>query len=243
MNDEHALGCALDEPLERHLCFASTGSSRRMFAATARRPGRHSESLVPSTTFVQTFRSLGTRARQELGKPETNCGILFLTTASVAVYHMEIFGMRKVVLLAILALIAGLGSGVGAQPTDDLASQVRDAERAFARSMADRNFAAFSALVADDAVFFGGRGAQRGKAAVLAGWKAFFDQPQAPFSWEPETVEVLSSGTLGLSSGPVKDPNGKQTGIFNSIWRRETDGRWRVVFDKGCQVCDCPAGP
>lgn len=150
--------------------------------------------------------------------------------------------MRKLVLLAILALEASLGGAASAQSTDDPTRQVRDAERAFARSMADRNFAAFSALVADDAVFFGGRGPQRGKAAVLAGWKGFFDQPQAPFSWEPETVEVLSSGTLGLSSGPVRDPNGKQTGVFNSIWRKEADGRWRVVFDKGCQVCDCPSG-
>ena len=56
----------------------------------------------------------------------------------------------------------------------------------------------------------------------------------APFSWRPEVVEVLDSGTLALTSGPVRDPTGKQTGTFNSIWRREPDGRWRVVFDKGC---------
>ena len=31
----------------------------------------------------------------------------------------------------------------------------------------------------------------------------------APFSWQPETVEVLASGTLAISSGPVKDTNGK----------------------------------
>lgn len=150
--------------------------------------------------------------------------------------------MRRVALLVVVVAIAGLAGGVSAQSTEQLAQQVREAERAFAGSMAKRDFAAFSALVADDAVFFGGRGAQRGKAAVLAGWKGFFDQPQAPFSWEPETVEVLASGTLGLSSGPVRDPNGKQSGVFNSIWRRDSDGRWRVVFDKGCQVCDCPPG-
>jgi ketosteroid isomerase-like protein len=170
--------------------------------------------------------------------------MLCVTTACVSIYHMEKILMRQVALLVVAGVIASLaGGGVSAQSTDQLAQQVREAERAFAGSMAKRDFAAFGALVADDAVFFGGRGAQRGKAAVLAGWKGFFDQPQAPFSWEPETVEVLSSGTLGLSSGPVKDPNGKQTGVFNSIWRREADGRWRVVFDKGCQVCDCPSGP
>lgn len=55
----------------------------------------------------------------------------------------------------------------------------------------------------------------------------------APFSWEPAEGEVLESGTLVLSSGPVRDPEGKRSGTFNSIWRLEADGRWRVVFDKG----------
>jgi ketosteroid isomerase-like protein len=46
--------------------------------------------------------------------------------------------------------------------------------------------------------------------------------------------------TLALSSGPVRDASGRRVGTFNSVWRREGDGRWRVVFDKGCRVCECP---
>jgi ketosteroid isomerase-like protein len=119
------------------------------------------------------------------------------------------------------------------QTPAQLADQVRAAETAFADSMARRDFAAFAAMVSDEAVFFGGQGPLRGKQAVLAGWKAFFDAPSAPFAWKSETVEVLASGTLALSSGPVFDPQGKTIGTFNSIWRREPGG-WRVVFDKGC---------
>jgi ketosteroid isomerase-like protein len=59
----------------------------------------------------------------------------------------------------------------------------------------------------------------------------------APFSWEPEHVEVLASGTLALSSGPVFGRDGTRIGTFNSVWRLEADGRWRVVFDKGCPPC------
>lgn len=58
-----------------------------------------------------------------------------------------------------------------------------------------------------------------------------------PFSWEPDVVEVLESGTLALSSGPVLDPAGKLIGRFNSIWRREAPGVWRIVFDRGSEVC------
>jgi ketosteroid isomerase-like protein len=71
----------------------------------------------------------------------------------------------------------------------------------------------------------------------VAGWKSLFDAPRAPFSWAPEVVEVLNSGALALTSGPVRDPDGRQIGTFNSVWRREADGSWKVVFDKGCPPC------
>ena len=67
----------------------------------------------------------------------------------------------------------------------------------------------------------------------MAAWKAFFDGPQAPFSWQPDQVEVLASGQLALSTGPVLDPSGKVVARFNSIWQRQPDGRWLVIFDKG----------
>jgi hypothetical protein len=46
----------------------------------------------------------------------------------------------------------------------------------------------------------------------------------------------LYSGTLALSTGFVRDPDGKVTGRFNSIWRLEGPRMWRVVFDKGSPV-------
>ena len=120
---------------------------------------------------------------------------------------------------------------------DDAAAEVRRAEAAFAASMAARDFEAFQGHVAEDAIFFGGAGDQRGKAEVLAGWRPFFDGATAPFSWEPDSVEVLPSGTLAMSFGPVFDAAGQRVATFNSIWRRDQDGRWRVVFDKGTNVC------
>jgi ketosteroid isomerase-like protein len=124
-----------------------------------------------------------------------------------------------------------------------LAQRVFEAESAFARTLATRDSAAFATYVALDAVFFGLRGPLHGRAAVVASWQPFFKGPGAPFSWSPEVVEVLESGTLALSSGPVRDPAGRQIGTFNSIWRRDPDGQWRVVFDKGCPVCDCSRSP
>jgi len=111
--------------------------------------------------------------------------------------------------------------------------EVYAAERAFARTMADRDLAAFGRHLADEAIFFGSQDVQRGKSEVIAAWSAFFEGEQAPFSWEPDRVEVLSSGDLALSTGLVHDPAGKVVARFNSVWRREAPGTWRVVFDKG----------
>jgi ketosteroid isomerase-like protein len=151
--------------------------------------------------------------------------------------------MRSHYLLAAALTVALSTPAVaGPETTADLAAQVKAAETAFAQTMAARDLDAFAAHVADEALFFG-KTVLRGKAAVVAGWKGFFEGPNAPFSWAPEQVEVLDSGTLALSTGPVKNPAGTVVGTFNSIWRREADGRWRVVFDKGCPVCESPPKP
>ena len=62
---------------------------------------------------------------------------------------------------------------------------------------------------------------------------------EAPFRWEPAQVEVLDSGALALSSGPVFDPAGTEVATFTSVWRRESPGVWRIVFDKGNAACNC----
>ena len=103
--------------------------------------------------------------------------------------------------------------------------------------MADRSLEQFARHVADDAIFFASAEVHRGKSEVVAGWTAFFEGPTAPFSWEPDRVEVIETGSLALSTGPVRDPSGKVIGRFNSIWRRDSSGAWRVVFDKGSPVC------
>jgi ketosteroid isomerase-like protein len=144
--------------------------------------------------------------------------------------------------LTALLAIAGLTTAfqASAESRDELAKQVRDAETAFAATMAKRDLQAFATFIADEAVFFGAK-ALHGRDEVVAAWKGFYVEKDAPFSWRPEIVEVLDSGQLALSSGPVFDPSGKQVAVFNSIWRREADGRWRVVFDKGSDYCPPPA--
>lgn len=116
---------------------------------------------------------------------------------------------------------------------DEAAAEVEAREIAFAKTMADRDLEAFLTFISLEAVFFAGNEPLRGLDAIAEGWAPFFDGEDAPFSWHPDVVEVLDSGRLALSSGPVRSSSGEEAGRFNSIWRKGADGQWRVVFDKG----------
>jgi ketosteroid isomerase-like protein len=145
--------------------------------------------------------------------------------------------LNRNILAISLLWLAGCASLTPSPTFDEHRAQVVATETAFAKTMADRDHAAFSAFIADEAIFLGGATPLRGKAQVVAAWKHYFDKPEAPFSWLPDTVEVLDSGRLALSSGPVKDGKGKIVARFTSIWRQESLGIWRIVFDTGNDVC------
>ena len=142
--------------------------------------------------------------------------------------------IRSIVWAALLSTAA-----LSAETNAELKEQVRKTEIAFAKTLADRNPAAFASFLSSETIFMSRGVATRGPKQVSERWKRFFDGPQAPFSWEPEFVEVLDSGRLALSSGPVRDPSGKRIGTFNSVWRREAKGQWKIILDNGCPACDC----
>jgi ketosteroid isomerase-like protein len=133
----------------------------------------------------------------------------------------------SIVLLA--ACTAPSSMGLSADP----AAEVRATEESFARSMAERNFAAFSSFVADDAIFFDDGRAIRGKAEILAQWRPYFDGAVAPFSWHPAQVEVPATGDIGYSQGPVYSRSGEKIATYRSIWRHEKSGGWKIVLAMG----------
>ncbi len=139
--------------------------------------------------------------------------------------------MSVEVLVAFLFL--GAVPSVGSGQVDAVTEEVRAREIAFAQTMADRDFDAFRRFISPEAIFFNGNDAVRGRDAIAEAWAPFFEGADAPFSWHPDVIEVLESGGLALSSGPVWGATGEEVGRFNSIWRRDADGQWRVVFDKG----------
>jgi len=117
--------------------------------------------------------------------------------------------------------------------------EVRCQEIAFSQSVENRNIESFTSFLDADARFVGSS-VLRGPEEITAAWQVFFSDDGPTIKWRPQFVEVLEDGTLVLTRGPYrlksKDPVGnsvEQWGTFNSVWRKNMDGKWRVVFDAG----------
>lgn len=158
--------------------------------------------------------------------------------------------MSSKLLCPISALLAVLLLGAQAPPPPAKPSpntdSLRAAELAFAASVRDKDRERFAAAVADDAIFVNGKEALRGKAAIVAAWESLFAAEAPPMEWHPEVAEVQDGGDLGMTRGPwtinAKDKAGNPapvSGIFNSVWRHQKDGGWKVIFDMGCPPCPC----
>jgi len=129
----------------------------------------------------------------------------------------------------------------------DIEDDVRCREIAFSQSVETQDVAAFRSFIDPDARFVGAS-VRRGVADITAAWSVFFSDDAPQMKWRPQFVEVLKGGTLALSRGPfrmvVEAEDGSLTehwGTFNSVWRLQDDGAWKVVFDAGNDAAEAPA--
>jgi len=128
----------------------------------------------------------------------------------------------------------------------DVNSDVRCQEIAFSQSVENNDIDAFKLFLDDDARFVG-LSVMSGPDAISKAWNVFFTEDGPDIKWRPQFVEVLEDRTLALTRGPYrmisKDADGnsvEQWGTFNSVWRKNSDGEWRVVFDAGNAAAQPP---
>ncbi|MGY3264084.1 YybH family protein [Lysobacter sp. HA35] len=111
-------------------------------------------------------------------------------------------------------------------------------ELSFAQSVADHDAAAFAEHVAPDAAFAAGSPRpQRGREAILRAWAPIVRGDGIRLEWYPVRTTVV--GDIAWSTGPalVEETGNGATrltqGTFESVWRRNAQGVWQVVFDSG----------
>lgn len=128
----------------------------------------------------------------------------------------------------------------------DFAEDVRCREIGFSLAAEAGDGGRFVSFIDHDARFIGAT-VTRGPAEIGAAWSVFFEPGGPTIKWRPKHVEVLENGELALSRGPYRmisrDDEGKESehwGTFNSVWRLNADGVWRVVFDAGSPATAAP---
>jgi len=136
---------------------------------------------------------------------------------------------------------------LGTTALADVSEDVRCREIGFSKSVENADQDQFRSYLDDDARFVG-NSVLRGPDAITEAWRVFFAEGGPLIKWRPQFVEVLKDGKLALTRGPfrmiVTGDDGSTSeiwGTFNSVWRLQTDGEWKVVFDAGSQSDQAPA--
>lgn len=107
-------------------------------------------------------------------------------------------------------------------------------EHAFAQKARDKGTrAAFLDFLSEDGIVFDDK-PLNGKAF----WKARKDSPGI-LAWEPIFGDLAASGNWGYTTGPWTYQTRADTlpiafGDFVSIWKKGSDGVWKLAFDLGC---------
>ena len=146
--------------------------------------------------------------------------------------------MKSPTLIACLAA-ALLVTGCGRKSAEDVKAELVAADKAFsAKSHKDGPEAAFQAFLTAHAKLLSNYA--EGAEGVR---QTFMQYPKtATLEWEPAFADASESGELGYTWGRytlfVPSPgNGLppllRKGTYVTIWRRQSDGSWKVVLDGG----------
>jgi len=149
----------------------------------------------------------------------------------------EWWAKNKMVLVLPIIILSLLASSVIAQEPDSSSAlfHMREAERNFAKesAMYGRN-ASFVENFADESVIFTDKWLTNGKQFSK-------DRKATPvvLKWEPEFMDISESRDFGISTGPWEAqeyrPNTApvSTGYFLTVWKKQSDGAWKVILDAG----------
>lgn len=118
-------------------------------------------------------------------------------------------------------------------------AQIFNADLDFAQATAHRRLEGWMSYFADDAVVLH-RKPIVGKDQIRAVYEKVFADSNFQLHWEPTNAEVFPSGDLGFTQGKftAKDIDEKgqqltQTGRYMTIWKKQPNGCWQIVFDTG----------
>jgi ketosteroid isomerase-like protein len=141
--------------------------------------------------------------------------------------------------VAVLVLSASAGRPPVAKPAD--IAGLLEADQAFDRATATKGLEGFASFIADDvSTLRPDKPVITGKSAMVDLWTPLLHNPALSIRWKPLSASASTGGDLGYTVGSYEitqtDDKGKTvaaTGKYVTIWRKQADGSWKVVFDSG----------
>jgi len=118
---------------------------------------------------------------------------------------------------------------------------ILEIERGAREAVVAKDLDRYVSNYADDAsLFWPGAPVVTGLTAIREFMRTFLSIPAFSLSFETANVEVSQAGDFAYSCGTNKvtlvDPNGKSMqdrGKYLTVYRKQPDGRWKVVADMG----------
>jgi ketosteroid isomerase-like protein len=146
--------------------------------------------------------------------------------------------------VCVVLAMASIGAQAPAPNLQAAADQIVKSDAAFAQSVAEKNREKFLSFIADVTTFSGGTPNElHGRDAVMKAWGDFFAPDGPTLSWIPSKGEVIGAGDVGYTTGRSvfrqKGADGKVTerrGQYVTVWKKQVDGAWKVVFDTGSNL-------
>ena len=114
--------------------------------------------------------------------------------------------------------------------------EILDTEQQFADLLKEEGMhKAFITFASEEAVLMRNNKLIVGKNNIDQFYK---NQDSKNLEWKPDFVDVAESGDIGYTYGQYiftsLDSSGKSkvsTGVFHTVWKRRSDGKWRFVLD------------
>ena len=144
--------------------------------------------------------------------------------------------LSMIPLLPVLGLLSSCSLHVDPEAVK---KEVLNAEKAFEAMAAEKSIAeAFAWFAAEDAVI------KRGNDSIISGregirnYYSLANLTRATVSWTPDRIDVSADGTMAWTYGKyvwkVIRSDGDTVvsrGIFHTVWKRQSDGSWKYVWD------------
>jgi len=154
--------------------------------------------------------------------------------------------MRTIFLASVTLLILALvpSAGTPANP-----AALIKADQTFAEATAAHGLEGFLSFLTEDvSTLRPDRPVLSGKKALAEVWAPLLNNPALAVRWQPMTAAISNSADLGYTIGSYEivgsDDQGKRvvgTGKYVTIWRKQRDRSWKVVFDAGVPDSPSPA--